>query len=318
MAVSFPPFTSIAVFGGIAVDRIAVAAAAPTLGASNPGTVRATPGGVGFNVARTLARLGLKVRLAAAVGDDPDGRIVLAAAMAAGVDAGPTVVHPRPSTASYQAVFDDRGDLVIGVADIALYEELAPADMAAAAGTARNDGLWVIDANFPPETLAFLFDEAEDAGRPVAALPISPAKAVRFAMLDRRPALLFANRREAAAMLGQPLDIGLPDPAELAVKLGDKGFANVLVTNSAGPLHAVSAGEHRTFAPPSASVASVNGAGDAFAAGTIYGLSLGSDLFEAVPFGLAAATLTVESDETVRSDLTPILLAGRIDEGVAS
>ena len=318
MAISFAPFTSVAVFGGITVDRIAVTAASPTLGASNPGTVRTTPGGVGFNVARTLAGLGLKVRLAATIGNDPDGEMVLAAAEDAAIDVASMVVDPRLPTASYQAVFDDRGDLVIGIADTALYEEIAPADVAAAAGTARRDGLWVIDANFPPEVLAFFLKEAEATGRPVAALPISPAKAVRFAALDRRPALLFANRREATAMLGRPLDVGLPDPAELAVELGDRGFANVLVTNSAGPLHAVSASERRTFAPPRARVASVNGAGDAFAAGTIYGLSLGRSLFEALPLGLAAAALTVESDETVRGDLTPALLAGWIAEGVAS
>jgi len=318
MAVSFPPFTSVAVFGGIAVDRIAVTTASPTLGASNPGTVRAAPGGVGFNVARTLARLGLKVRLAAVVGDDPDGRTALAAAKAAGVDAGLTFVDPRLPTASYQAVFDDKGGLVVGVADTAVYEKLAPADMAAAAGTARNDGLWVIDANFPHETIAFLLGEAEAAGRPVSALPISPAKAVRFAMLDRRPPLLFANRREAAAMLGRPLDIGLPDAGELAGELDARGFANVLVTDSAEPLHVVSAGERLAFTPPSTRVASVNGAGDAFAAGTIYGLSLGKNLFEAVRSGLAAAALTVESHETVRSDLTPALLAGWTAEDVAS
>lgn len=318
MAVSFAPYTSVAVFGGIAVDRIAVTTASPTLGASNPGTVRATPGGVGFNVARTLAGLGLKVRLTATIGDDPDGEMVLAAAKDAAIDVASMVVDPRLPTASYQAVFDAKGDLVIGVADTALYEELTPAALAAAASAARSDGLWVIDANFPPKTLGFLLDEAEAARRSVVALPISPAKAVRFAALDRRPDLLFANRGEAAAMVGRPGDIGIADPAELAVELGERDFANVLVTNSAEPLHVISAGEHRAFVPPSIKVASVNGAGDAFAAATVYGLSHGRDLFEAVPFGLAAAALTVESDETVRSDLTLALLAGRIAESVAS
>jgi pseudouridine kinase len=96
------------------------------------------------------------------------------------------------------------------------------------------------------------------------------------------------------------------------------GFANVIVTDSAGPLHAVSAGARRAFVPPPIEVASVNGAGDAFAAGTIYGLSQGKSLFDAVPLGLAAAALTAESDETVLSDLSPALLAGGIAEAVGS
>lgn len=316
MAVTFTPFTSVAVFGGLAIDRIAVTGAAPTLGASNPGRVRAAPGGVGFNVAVSLARLGLKVRFVGAIGDDPDGRLMLAAARGAGINTGSIVVDPRLPTATYQAVFDDRGDLVVGVADTGIYDALAPATMANSVNVARTDAFWIVDANFPSAILALLLREAEAAGRPVAALPISPAKSERFAALDRRPTLLFANRREAAAMLGHQPDGAKHDPAELAAGLGRTGFGNVLVTNSAESLHAASAGVHRTFAPPRVSVANVNGAGDALAAGTIYGLSLGRSLFDAVRLGLAAATLNVESDQTVRSDLTPALLAERIVEGV--
>jgi len=316
MSLTFVPFASVAVFGGMAVDRIAVTAAAPTLHASNPGTVRATPGGVGFNVAVSLARLGLGVRLAGALGDDPDGRMMLAAATEAGVDTGLTLTDRGRSTATYQAVFDDRGDLVVGVADTAIYEALDPAAVAAAADAARSDGFWVVDANFPDETLAFLLGAATAAGCPLAALPISPAKATRFAKITERPTLLFANRREAAAILGYSAEDSRPEA--LAVELARNGFAHSVVTDSAGPLHVAGDGAIERLIPPVVAVASVNGAGDALAAATIYGLSLGRDLHAAVRLGLAAAALTVESRETVRRDLTPDLLAARMMEGAVS
>src|SRR5437868_15280525 len=82
------PFDTITVFGGATVDRIAASSGPTVLGASNPGTARAFPGGVGMNVARALGRLGHAVRLVTRIGRDADGEIVLAAARAAGVDAG--------------------------------------------------------------------------------------------------------------------------------------------------------------------------------------------------------------------------------------
>ena len=58
----------ITVFGAANIDHIGWTAARPVIGASNPGRTRLTPGGVGFNVATILARLGHPVRLVARIG----------------------------------------------------------------------------------------------------------------------------------------------------------------------------------------------------------------------------------------------------------
>lgn len=310
-----PAFDRVTVFGGITVDRIARTDAAAALGVSNLGTVRSGPGGVGFNVATTLARLGVETRLVAIVGADSDGESVVAKAKAAGVDVRQIAISQGRPTATYQAAFDDHGDLVIGVADMGIYEALDPAAVAPAATGPEAGDFWVIDANLAPETIAFLVGEANAARRPVAGLTVSPAKALRFAPLFDRLTLIFANRREAAAILGRTWDDKGPAPADLAAELGRGGGANAVVTDSSGPLSVASGGEMRAIAPLRATVRSVNGAGDALAAGTIYGLAQGRSLFEALRFGLASAALAVESEETVRSDLTPGLLAGRIGTG---
>jgi pseudouridine kinase len=310
-----PAFARVTVFGGIAIDRLARTDAPPLLGVSNPGAVWSGPGGVGFNLACSLARLGVATRLVAIVGADADGETVLAAAKAAGIDVGRIAISRGKPTATYQAAIDDGGELVLGVADMRIYDELDAATVAATATASGAGDFWVIDANLVPETIAFLVGEANAARRPVAGLAVSPAKAIRFASLFDRLALLFANRREAAAILGYPRDAKLPSPNELAEELRRGGSANAVVTNAREPLSAVSGGDMRAFVPLKASVRSVNGAGDALAAGTIYGLSEGRGLFEALRFGLALSALTLESDETVRRDLTPGLLLERIGAG---
>ncbi len=310
-----PAFDRVTVFGGITVDRIARTDAAAALGVSNPGTAHSSPGGVGFNMATSLARLGLRTRLVAIVGADADGESVLTAAKAAGVDVDPIVISRGKPTATYQAAIGDDGELVIGVADMQIYEELDPAAVAAAAAGPEAGDFWMADANLMPATLAFLIGEANAARRPLAGLAVSPAKAARFAPLFDRLTYLFANRREAAAILGRAWDDKGPAPVELADEIRRGGCANVVVTNAREPLAAVSGTDMRAFAPLKATVRSVNGAGDALSAGTVYGLAQGRGLFEALRFGLALSALTVESDETVRTDLTPSLLAERLGGG---
>ena len=86
----------------------------------------------------------------------------------------------------------------------------------------------------------------------------------------------------------------------------------MVLSNSADPLVVAVAGEVRQFVPLKAAVVSVNGAGDALAAGTIHGLALGRTLSEAVISGLATAALTVESAATVSPLVSREALAERI------
>jgi sugar/nucleoside kinase (ribokinase family) len=306
------PFERIAVFGGVTVDRLATSRDAPVAGASNPGHVRTAPGGVGLNVATNLARLGHPVRLIARTGADRDGEAVIEAVAALDIDASGIVRTSAVPTATYTAAFDQRGGLIVGIADMDAYDTMIPADIAAAAAAARADDFWVIDANLPAEVLDFLVEEAAASGKPLAALTVSPVKAVRLKPLLDRLALLFTNRREAAALLGLPPEDHRPTTVELAMELSRLPGPAVVLSNSADPLVVAVVGEVRRLAPLRATIASVNGAGDALAAGTIHGVAVGRTLAEAVISGLATAALTVESESTTSPLVSRQALADRI------
>ena len=305
------PFGTVTVFGGATVDRIARSAERPVMGASNPGTTRRVPGGVGFNVAMILARLGLSVRLVTAVGADSDGELVVATARSAGVDVDHLVVSPVAATATYTVTLDETGNLIIGIADMVVCEEITAAAVAPATD-ASHRGFWVIDANLPPSTLAFLAAEAEDARVPLAALTVSPAKAVRLRPLLDTIGYLFTNRREASALLGLDPEQTLEPVTQLARELTGTRGIQAVVTNGHDPLASASLGEVRSFASLKANVKAVNGAGDSFAAGTIYGLSAGHELNEAIRFGRAAAVLTLEAEGIREAVFTSDDLAERL------
>ena len=307
-------FDTVTVFGGATFDRIARTNFAPVMGASNPGSVLRRPGGVAFNVASVLARLGVATRLVARVGADSDGEAIIAAARQTGIDPTALGVSPSAPTAGYHATFDDTGNLVIGVADMKICDEITPALLGALAIARRERDFWVVDANLPPETIEFLAGEANAAGRPIAAMTVSPAKALRLLPVLDRLTYLFANRREAAALLGHhPEDrVGVSD---LAAELSGPRATMIVVTNGAEPLAAATRSEVRSFAPLRAAVVGVNGAGDSLAAGTIFGLAEAMTVNDSVRFGLAAAALALENGGIMAAPFSKDALAERMGGG---
>jgi sugar/nucleoside kinase (ribokinase family) len=307
------PFDSVTVFGGATLDRVAQSSAPPVMGASNPGTVRRIPGGVGLNVAMVLARLGVPTRLVARVGADLDGNTVTDAARAAGVDTSGLTVSAETPTAGYHATLDEAGGLIIGIADMKICDEMAPATLGPAAGASGERDFWIVDANLPVATLAFLVEEASASRRDIAALTVSPAKAVKLVPMLDRLSYLVTNRREAAALLGRDPNDPSATVARLATELAARRGGHVVVTNGAEPLSAAaSTGEVRSYAPLKVAVAGVNGAGDSFAAGVVNGLWHNIGFNDAIRFGLAAAALTLESGSVLQARFSEDAIAERM------
>lgn len=315
MDVPVAPFGSVTVFGGASLDSIGRSDAALVMGASNPGSVRRLPGGVGFNVANVLARLGLTTRLVSRIGPDLAGQSILDAARTAGIDTTGLVSSSAMATASYHATLDNDGNLIVGIADMKICTEISPSAIGMIATEPKSSDLWVVDANLPEDTLAFLAEEARHAGRQLAALSVSPAKAVRLLAILDKVAYLFANRREAAALLGLDPRTETPPVAWLAAELAGPRSTRVIVTDGGEPLAAATSREQRTYAPFRAAVRAVNGAGDALAAGTLRGLAGGHALNDAIRFGLAAASITLEAGSVLTAELSEDALAERMGSG---
>lgn len=318
MAASTGAFSAVTVFGGATFDRIARCSEPPVMGASNPGTLRHSPGGVGFNVATILARVGIKTRLVTKLAADRDGKAIAATAKKCGVLLVTNTPPPKDApSATYTATFDNAGGLVIGVADMAICDWIAPADAAAAIGDAPPNDFWVVDANLPSDTLSFIAGEAEHRDYPLAALTVSPAKAVRLTPVLDRIDFLFANRLEAAALLDldPAVGAGARQAARYASALADAHGINVVVTNGGEPLASASRGDVRAHAPLRARIKAVNGAGDSLAAGTIRGLADGMALPEAVRLGLAAAALTIEAGGVLDAPFSEDAVAERMAGG---
>lgn len=268
-------------------------------GTSNPAEVVRTTGGVAANIARSLARLEVPVALVSIVGDDDAGHRLLARLAAEGVDVEEVVVTSAASTATYTAVLQRSGELAFGIADMEIYERLNGALLAPVVRR-HPTALWCVDANTAPSGLAAI---AAVSDRLVLE-PVSVAKAPRLLSILSGTAV-FPDAAEAQAMTG------LADPIAAAQRLVTAGAGLAVVSRGAqGVVVADREGTTPRAALPVQAVVDVTGAGDALVAGYVAALAHGAS--DPVGWGLAAASLAVETVETVPEGLSVAAVKARL------
>ena len=264
-----------------------------TAGDSIPGRIRHTPGGVARNVAENLARLGHRVRLLCAVGDDLFGQSVLAQTRSAGVDVDGCWVVKGGATSTYLSLHGPDGDMAVAVNDMGILDQVTPERLQACEGLLRQAGVLVLDGNLPEPALAWLFKLGAPA--PVFVDPVSAFKCRRFLPWLGRVHTLKANRLEAGALCGRPVD---SDAAvvEAAQWLHAHGVQQVVLSlgqrGAYWSQHLGARGWQAAFPVPVAN-ANATGAGDALLAGLVHGYLQASPLAEAAGFGAACAALTL-------------------------
>lgn len=307
--------TRVFCFGGAHADRTARCHSAFLPGASNPVTVTATLGGAALNTAFNLKRLGNDVQLISVVGVDGEGAAVVQAVKDVGLAVQGLVRRPDQATANYTAILDDTGNLVAGLADMAIYESASPAELrkaVAGLGTMPKRGDFVFfDANLPSAVLENLTGFYQSEGLFLAAAAVSPAKVGRLSKLLGNMNFLFCSRAELAALA----QVAASDEAALRQAGGDLSAEHgisVFMTQGAEGLIHFAEGMALDYPAPSAQVVDVNGAGDAFAGGTLHALMTGASAGDAIAFGQATAGLTLATRGSTASGLTAEKVSRRI------
>ncbi len=282
--------------GGAHIDRRGQVSGAYVPAASNPGVMREDVGGVVFNALRSVVKRGVAASLISVRGGDAAADTIASAIDKAGIT-DLSVVFLDRATPSYTALIDAEGELIVGLADMALYDLAFPkqirrSKVREAIGAA--DAI-LCDANLPTAALERL--TALAGGRPVFAIGVSPAKVVRLAPLLGALSLLFMNRREAAALAGADLS-----DEDMIGKLRQAGLEAGLITAGSAPVLGFDdSGIFEIDPPAPRQVADVTGAGDALTGATVAAMLRGLPLRAALREGMAAAMLAIESVEAVPS-----------------
>ena len=252
--------------GGCHLDRHLYLQGEAVPGRTNPASQRIGIGGVAANIARHLAARGGQAHF---TGVQPADEISALGTRlrAAGVD--PNLIPLEGEVPGYTAIVAADGELVVGAASMALYDEVTP-DMVLKG--IIGDGPLVIDANFPESVLQAIC-QAQPQTRPVFAAATSVAKVGRLAGCLARLDALVLNRSEAAVLAGEAPVAGTA--CALAARLRPGG---VVLVSDGGNQAALARGDDcMTASPPPLDLVRANGAGDAMAAALFWGLAATPD-----------------------------------------
>jgi len=296
-----PPCPVVAI-GAIHYDTIAHARETIRPETSTPARLSAKPGGVATNIARSLTRLDVPVHLVGTVGDDGAARMLENQLAAEGIRLA-TAPRAGFATGQYLALHDPSGALTAACVDDRVLSE-APDDLfdVLVSGLAEElpeKTIWFVDANLTEAMLVRLAGLV-GPGRLVANA-VSDAKAPRLVPLLSKLDCLMLNRGEAAALTGLRRDAA---PEKLATALAGTSLRRFVLTSGAGSVLVHDTGATQRYSPPGTNIVDVTGAGDALAAGTLAAMARGYGLFQAVPYGLAAAALTLASTGALAESLT--------------
>lgn len=288
--------------GSVLWDIIGRTPVPMSLGADVPGRITRVPGGVAMNIAMTLARFGVRPSVLTAIGRDPAGEELVAAAGLIGVDCTYIYLSDDLPTDRYIAIEGANG-LIAAVADAHSLEAagdkiLRPlADGRLGSEQAPWAGAVALDGNLTEGLLAEIAHSPLFAAADLRVAPASPGKAERLIPLLGHPrATLYVNLEEAGIICQRQF----ADASDAARGLIGRGAARVLVTDGG---RAAACGESSetgpsvlTFTPPAVMVTRVTGAGDTFMAAHIVAELQGASRAEALERAITAAARYVSGD----------------------
>jgi pseudouridine kinase len=304
-----PDNRPIVCLGAANLDRKLRSHATLKMGTSNPARQDESFGGVARNIAENLARLAAPVSLITVIGDDSSGKALLEHAEAAGIDTRGTLRLQGVCTGTYTAVLDDHGEMLLALADMALYDLLTPEFLATRQPQRTVGALTVADMNLPKETLKSLLDDALRDAIPLVIVAVSQPKMAHLPQDLRGLRLLILNQGELEIRVGHALE----SEAELLAAcrlVQSQGAQDVIVTRGGtGVVYTTPQGIAHLDAPD-AHIVDVTGAGDAFSAAVCWSLFHGSeDLLLASRRGLRLSAMTLECEETVCPYLSADILS---------
>lgn len=284
------------VVGAANMDIGALSGAALRPRDSNPGVVRAMPGGVGRNIAHNLCLLGVDTALITALGEDAFAAALRRNAAQIGLSLRHSVTVSGSRTSTYVYVAGPDGDMVAAVNDMDIYEHLTPQALAPKLPILNSARVVVLDANLPPRTLRWI---GEHCTAPLLADPVSAVKAERLRPLLPRLRAMKPNRLEAEVLSGVAIHC-VEDAVRAGTVLLDQGVEQVYLSLSGEGLVALE--RHRApLHVPCSDVQAVNttGAGDAMVAALAASLLHGLELPQSAQYAMAAGALTSAARETI-------------------
>lgn len=277
-------------------------------GARQYGHIHASVSGVARNIAENLARLDIESVLLSAIANDDIGQHLITHSTLAGIDCRHVLRVSEAHTATSVLLYESE-DNCTRVDDLSIADSLDSDYLMEHEWLFEKATLIVTDATLSEDALDTLFELAARHQVRVCADPTSPLMASRMTRFIDNLYLIVPNASETAALcsLDEPAterDSAIGTAQQLVnmgatiavVTLGERGLAYA-DSSGGGYIRAIHT-----------EVVDTSGAGDAFSGAVIFGILNDVPIDEAMRLGVTAASLTLESEDTVLQSLSQELL----------
>jgi pseudouridine kinase len=274
-------------------------------GTSNPAYIRTTRGGTARNVAENLGRLGAEVYLISAVGKDLTGEQLVAQTADADVNVDHVLTIVGENTGTYMALLEDDGSLSVALDDVQVMMNITPAYLRAREELFRDAAMIMMDGSLMHDSMATIVELAQRYQVPLCADPSSSRLAYKLRPFLSHLHLVVPNEAEAAELC--EVDFGGHDPdvsLDLARRLVKMGVDNVVITLSDFGLDYATSDETGYIEANYSEMVDSTGTGDSVTAAIIFGLVNDLPPVQCIRLGAAAASLTLQTGDTVVPDLS--------------
>jgi len=298
----------ICVVGGSNIDIQGCPKDSLILGDSNPGSVKTSLGGVGRNIAENLTRLGVKTKFLSVVGDDENGKRILAHAKSIDLHMENTLVVKGESTSTYLCVLDEKRDMNVAISYMDILKNMDIDYIKKNDYIIKNSKFCIVDANLP-EILEYLINTYDV---PFILDTVSASKAKNIKEFVGYFHTIKPNKMEAEVLSGIAIN-NEEDLKKAGKYFVDKGVTNVFITLGADGVYYKTPNIEGIIVPPTMEMVGATGAGDAFVAGLTYGLFNNKDIEEEIRFAIGASILAISCEETINPNMTSSLVKKTIE-----
>nr|XP_032516153.1 pseudouridine-metabolizing bifunctional protein C1861.05 [Danaus plexippus plexippus] len=280
-------------------------------GSTHPCKSEHCGGGVGRNIAEALWRMrNGRVRLLTTIGNDEDGNYLQNIAPGLILD-GCVINNAR--TAKYAAVFDGKGECILGLGDMDIHDCISIDLVKKHLDKLKTAPLIVLDGNIPLSTMEYILKICNEYKKPVFFEPTDRRKAIKplkgsFQISFASPNIL--ELRAMANFINPHSKLDHQSEVEEICSLGaivSNVVNHLIITRGSKGVMTM---KRLKDAPTQLQVRSysgeiintienVSGAGDCFASGYLHGVLLGLEEDSLISFGFQAARDALLSKETV-------------------
>lgn len=215
--------------GGICVDRKITPTHQLQFKTSNPVSSLSTLGGVAHNVAKNLSLLTDNIHFYSVVGQDNEGVDALTHLKSLNIQVQNVLTIPNKPTARYDVLLDQKGELLIALADMEIFDHIPFSKFTASWLEWNNEEIVFLDTNLPQAIIEYALQIAHRQNFRLCIDPVSALKAKKLPGCLEHVYLLKPDRFEAETLTNTCIH-SVSDCIKAGKFLLDKGVKNCIIS----------------------------------------------------------------------------------------